>query len=501
MKQLKKELEIGEIHVRDLWQFELKSEFIPLTQLEENQFAQEFFIFIPNALQVNRNTYKKGQFYQDLTNMIRYKTPEFTLKQILNPNNNLSPISRTLKLIQNETTDDNRDKLEDELKLLGNIVRSSLRDRIGDLIEEIKNNNPDLSEHILRYCEEVKELRRKLREIDEEIAENWRGVIREHFHYIDEFISISISYTFTALLEELRKHFSPSPPEIDEAISQIILQEKKHRIEHLKEPKELKGETEEEEHFFYRAGLLNKFVLDALLLTTQRTGVRQKFQHVIGAVAAGIAMLIFLLLFVWGGEVFVINSMPFIFITVLFYILKDRIKEGLKALSYQWVLKWLYDYKTDIRSPDDLYSLGNIKESFSFINEKMLPKEIINIRNREFHAVLEEFKRPERVIYYKKEVLLNHTQTEDIRRRNFNMITRFNIGEFLKKADDPLHPYIELDPNTEKLINKKLPKVYHINIIMRNYFLDTNQDTIVETKKFRLILDKNGIKRVEHLTG
>ena len=86
------EFETGEIHFRDKWQFELKSEFSPIPGQKQSEYTQEFFIFVPTALQINPQTYTKNDFFRDQTNLIRLQTPIFTFDELLSPFSLRSPL-------------------------------------------------------------------------------------------------------------------------------------------------------------------------------------------------------------------------------------------------------------------------------------------------------------------------------------------------------------------------------------------------------------------------
>ncbi len=88
-------------------------------------------------LQINPDTYSKEQFYLDKTNLIRYKTPEFSFQQLIDPDQQKSPLYRikaTLKEARPFLKEDESLTIEKELKLLGNMVRSSLRTEVNTLI-------------------------------------------------------------------------------------------------------------------------------------------------------------------------------------------------------------------------------------------------------------------------------------------------------------------------------------------------------------------------------
>ena len=68
------------IEIHDRYQFEIKYTY-PLNQeLPETDYLVETFIFIPNNLGVNADSYTKHDFYSDLQKYIRFKTPVFPIR-------------------------------------------------------------------------------------------------------------------------------------------------------------------------------------------------------------------------------------------------------------------------------------------------------------------------------------------------------------------------------------------------------------------------------------
>lgn len=506
MDKFLRELESGEIHLRDCWQFELKTEYIPHPSNLKNAYTQEFYIFTPNSLQINKETYSKQQFYNDQSNFIRYKTPVFSLSELINPTNQRSPIYRILAEEGSINDEHSVVTIEDELKLLGNIARSSFRKEIFTLAKILKKGSgltlEEVSERTNNFLSDIKMLKNRLLTVKTLVIEKSNNIpLKRHVLYVEEFISNSIIYYLTGFLQLLRKENKPEFLAIDEAVADAILIEKSEQKGGYPDPGAFEKHSSRNEFIFYRASLLNKYILDALLLHINRSTPENAIKNIIGSLAAGVAMLIYFVLFIWQGQVFVLNSEPFILATVVLYILKDRLKESLKTVSYEKAFKWLSDYTTVIQSPNMKKSLGTLKESFSFVDIRNLPEEIVTIRNKEFHYILEDFPRPESVIHYKKKVVMKHpSQNSSSRRFSLNMIFRFNILHFISKADNPYQTFWNLDPETKEFVPLRLPKVYHVNIIVKNSFLKNDGEYEVQLKKFRLILDKNGIKRVERVS-
>lgn len=507
MDETLEDLKPGRIHFRDHWQFELKSEFFPLSYVRNNVQSQELYFFIPNSLQINDQTYSKEQFYQDQTNMIRLKTPTFTLEELIEPKNIESPlvvIKDAISKVNGKMDVITLNEIEDELKLLANIFHSALRNRIADLIEEMHTGGYDrllFEKHVEEMCDHVEAFRTRFGLMKEQVLAVELGQhMKIHIDYVDEYISININDFLALFLNKLRAVDDAVEARLDVRICTILENEKEYREERFAQKDIEEASGKYKEFILYRKALLNKFVIDPLLLKVNRSSVAQRFKGIIGGIPAAVAMFIYLMLFLWQGNVFLMNSEPFILLTVVIYVLKDRLKEELRLLSHRQAAKWFADYSTEILSPYNGGVLGKVYESFFFVDESKIPKNIREVRSREFHAVLEEVKRPEQVIYYKRTV--NFTQKPEKLEKRFyglSLIFRFDIHHFLSKAEDPVQDILDFDSLSKDLVHLKLPRVYHLNLILRSTINLPDGKLKEDLLKYRLIIDKKGIKRVENL--
>lgn len=504
MESFLNDLYYEDIHFRDNLQFEVETDFAPIPNIKQNVATQEFYFFVPAALQINTHTYSKEQFYKDRTNLIRYKTPEFSLFDLVDKNNSQSPLNR-LEALKNVTqTVQNILTIQDELKLLGNIVRSSLRTGIralmGNLDPPIKPHARDrLQGAVQAFCQDIAQFRAAFWQIEDECMKHWALAPCQSFMYVDEFISSSIDFYLTGFLEHLRTSKLENIHVIDRELCEAIAKEKKHRQKYYQVSGEAaKDDQSAKERVIYHKGLLNKYVLDALLLGLERTSWADKYGNIVAGLAAGIAMLIYVLLVFLNVPNLGFNSLPFLLFTVVIYVLKDRIKDGLKILFQRHAVRWFSDYTTQIRSPSGEKVLGKLKEFFSFVSLESVPDDILHIRQTQFHSDLAEFRRPETVFYYKKEMELGSDESlVRARRHKLHNIFLFNIHPLLEKASNPQESYLTLNLDTMEIEAGQLPKVYHLNIVMKNSFLQPDLQKKVEIKKFSLIIDKNGIKRIE----
>ncbi len=456
-------------------------------------------------MRINSQTYSKDEFYQAQTSLIRFKTPEISFLDLLKPTNSFSPLIKLQELAVSLSTAVDSTAVEGELKLFANIFRSSLRRQVYPIMLRLENANSD--ETYMTCKKEIEELFAQMDAVllkyEEVKAQfltypHWQNS-QYIFEYVEDILSIFINTAAARLLKKVRSKHHPSLQDVDKQITVILLEEKRNREEHLKEPSQLSKDVMHNEAILFQSGMLNKFMLDALLLKTDRQVIVEKYQGWIGSFAAGVAMIIYLSLFIWQGSLFVINSLPFVIFWVFIYVLKDRLKEELKNLSFKHVFRWFPDYTTEILSPSGDESLGKMHDSFGFIKESQVPNDIWTQRNKGFQTYLDMIKLPEQVIYYKKKIDLHANHTAK-RLAALNIIFRFDIHKFMAKASNAYQPYTTIDSETLDLISTQLPKVYHVNIVLKNSYLKPDLSPFVELKKFRVVVDKEGIKRIESIT-
>ncbi len=485
------------LSIRDVWQVEGSLDITPLGAHEGDQkqsgakITQEFFLFIPASLHVTNHTYSKEDFYQDRTNLLRFKTPQITLEELLSHGNSSSPFTRIEELLGIPQNEEIEKSINNELKLLANIVRSQFRDQM----EELLHNGKHVNDAVLKLIESLKQVRLRLSQLEQEIeAREFPARVLEHIHHVEEFISRSVQkIALHSYLQFLDKGMKIS------ALEELAISEKRMRVEEYGEPKDYASLNEEQkEEVLYRDGLLNKFALSALLLSTKRSSFVQKYGQLTASIAAGVAMSIYLGFFFWRGA-FLIDSLWLLLLTTLVYVLKDRVKDTLKNLLQQHAGEWFDDFETEIIGPDG-QKLGFIGEHFHLLDPARLPEEIIRIRNQGPESLLAKVLRPETVLYYKKRIQLHIPKTGVLERRfDFHHLYRLNLSEFLKKASNAFEPSLLINPDDGSITCEELPKVYHINLIIRTTWQRRESSDLL-LERFRLVVNRDGIMRIESIT-
>jgi hypothetical protein len=245
----------------------------------------------------------------------------------------------------------------------------------------------------------------------------------------------------------------------------------------------------ENELFLYRKGILKKIITNILFLNTHTEESLTNVKELIFAMAAGIAMVIFVFVSFWAGQRWSASSIPFALALVLGYIVKDRFKDWFKILFSNKMTRWFADLKTDILDPATDDKIGVCRQAFSFLSKTDIPKQILLTRRQN---TSEEFWIPEDIIKYEKDVTLfpKHILKSHTRRRDVTDIIRFNVHQFLERMDEPFEIRRALDTQTEELVEFKCARVYHVNLMLKL------ED---ELRRIRLVLNQNGIVRIEEV--
>jgi hypothetical protein len=185
---------------------------------------------------------------------------------------------------------------------------------------------------------------------------------------------------------------------------------------------------------------------------------------------------------------------------VVGYMFKDRIKEAGRSIFARYLQNALFDRRIIIRTQDGEHRLGVLREKVSFIKESDLPRPVMNARNRDRITDLDNDGQGERIICYKKEIIL----FADVFKKIFgdgpeisgvNDIMRYDIRAYLRKMDEPVQIKYCLDEDVLKPI--VCHKVYHLNFISRYRSLEPHKEKT--HRRIRLVLDQRGIKRIEQV--
>src|SRR5437870_3240054 len=80
------------LDIHDRKQFELKLEYQPSGDDPDSEYYLDAFIFVPQSLNISQDTWQRDDFYADLHNYVRLKTPNLSFDELLK--SELSPLAQ-----------------------------------------------------------------------------------------------------------------------------------------------------------------------------------------------------------------------------------------------------------------------------------------------------------------------------------------------------------------------------------------------------------------------
>jgi hypothetical protein len=495
------------IEQHDLFDFEIKMEYDLYKSSPVNNFALSIYFFTPQSLQINAQTYTKERFYADMNAHIRFKTPKISLEGILNEKNQLSPLTRIIKNlddVKNGKCDEEIcDSITTEIRVLGSVLKVTLRDQIHYFIEQLDNESiakEDLMNEIEEYLTEIENLQSNMRGLEQQFFLAQIPVqVREAFNYADQYTTLQIIDNLVSMLKVFQK--IPSANYLCDHIIKVIENEQKkpHKMKNLLQIQE--GGINES--FIYHEGIFKKYLQNVLYLNKRIRDVESKALQGFYAIASAIAMSFYLIATFYIsinpneplGEIFFFGLL-----TVFFYVIREQLKSIIQAVSSKFVRNAFPDKRYDLIDQHD-QSIGKVKESMTFLNWKAIPQEILKIRQSSNFDLIEQEGKPESVFKFMKDITLLSDPIAALHDRfgDVNDIIRFNVRNFITYADDPDRTVSIWDMKNQTIKDVHCEKSYHLNLIIKLEAKDNVNRNFVSYRKVRVILDQRGIKRVQEM--
>jgi hypothetical protein len=199
----------------DRYQVELKLDY-QLDRGKETHYRISTYIFVPRSLGITEKSYPKDEIYRDIKNYIRIKTPEMSLRDLID--NDISPLRVIQHIIQQPSwylQDRLSDQLIQGLRLFGAMFKSSLREHLNLLDKRIKVASPNAKIYSL-----VGNLIDELIDQSEKISTCYRVLYGElnlpyvrkevflAYSLVDEYISLLIEEGATELFRIVSEHYA-----------------------------------------------------------------------------------------------------------------------------------------------------------------------------------------------------------------------------------------------------------------------------------------------------
>ncbi len=475
------------------YSFELKFRYLLNRKVRKrrNYFNIKFYLFFPYSFNINPFSYPKEHFYEDQKLYLRFNTPVFTPHELTSEEN--SPFIRCRE------RPIHIDDYMYETKLCGSVYKSVARDAYYKIRKRIYQESPDeWGGDVQTLVSEIAEVARHFHE-SARLSEDLSEEVHYHTLVIDEYISLTLEKYFIWLFD-LFYTYEPSDKsaeDIKQLLQHTISDEMDYRRQSGYSSVSGSDETPDSyEEYAYRAKILKRYASDVLFFNVRRKSQGKRVEHILYAVAAGIAMFFATAIAFLGQTTFGNLSTSLFILLVVSYMLKDRLKDIFRDLFSKSIGSFFYDRGVKVYDPRLKRKMAHVKERVSFIDTAKLPPEVRKARSR---GSFEEFlstTASENVLLYEKSIRLNAKTLRNLHSRikgiaDINIISLRRLLRYLtvQRRDVP----IVAEGKIKKLIPVK--RIYHLNMVVCYQGDDTSF-----VDRVRLIVDGKGIKRIEEVS-
>ncbi len=480
------------------FQVEVKHHY-PLDLGRNNQFALDLYLLSPYSLDIQENTYPRGEILADTHIYTRYSIYNTTLEEILYRENIRSPLIRLESILKgnSEVTEDQKQRVLYEFRVLANTFLDVMDEREKYFKSLIFQKDPSINikERVIYFYGLMEEFLTRFRTLTKTKDDSrYDKTIENAYSLADEIISLSIE----RILSPLLNYFNDAEGATGKKrIRKLLQSESEYRRDMDYAYIDMNNVTEKDkERLAFREGILKKWAHSVNYMDKKSSSLNANTGHLLAAIAAAVAMTFAVLATLYANRFFVSYSLPWIAIAILSYSLKDRIKEGLRAIFKKLIPVMISD-KTD-NLYDNLinHPVGRARLTVEHLRKKELPEYLLDAF-REKEDALRSILPPENVIHIRRKVTIRGKRLRPlhVRLSSITEVFRMNLFRFTRNMDDPEKTLWFLNQNDPVPVESS--RVYRL------------QFAIAVTKEkeeplwffYNVIMRQDGILRVEPMKG
>jgi hypothetical protein len=490
----------------DKYQIEIKLDY-SLDEGKKTTYQVSTYIFIPPSLGINKNTYSKEDFYRDIQNYIRLKTPTLILREFIeypaSPLNTIQYITNQPAWVHDASQ---TERLVNNFKLLSAMLKSSTREHFSLIYKRIEEATPNSKIHLIilnlveEFLSETEKITAKYRSLYPCFnLPNIPERVFTAYALTDESLSLLIEESSVEMFQIVERYLKKRDKSL---FLQKLAEREQAETKHRKSMgyTSILVEGDDNEDYLFRVSALKKYASSVLFLSTAMRREGTAMEHLLYSIAAGISMIFATVIAFYFQYIYGVFTFPLFIALVVGYMFKDRIKEIGRGMLSTYLRNILNDRRTVLKTQDGKHKLGILKEKVCFISEEDVPRLVLKARNRDNITDLANEGQGEHIIRYSKEIVLFTNAFKQVfidapQITGINDILRYDIRAYLRKMDEPVQLKSYLDG--EQLKTMSCHKIYRLNIVSRYRSILPEKHKI--HKRLRLIINRSGIKRIEHI--
>lgn len=475
------------VKIHDKFSIIIDVTYDKLFDKKKSKYTTITYLFFPDSLNINQRNYPATKFYNDIRLFLRYDTPDYTLDDINIGEDSLfkNLINNTKKFIENSSEKDLL-VFKDQVKMFASTFCSLVREETRSVI---KSKDYD-SQNIIDFIEKISFILSDFRKLVEKTKKSTiKGEAIKVIFYADEHMSNVVEFQLMKLYNYLKnKKYSTS--DLNKIVSLINKEQKYKKREQYDSAKD---KSVDPDRLLFKQSQLKKYIERVFYLDQEVRKDGAVFEQTLLALAAGLAMVFSTGVAFYYQSLYGNFTMPFFIALVVSYMFKDRIKGWISMLFLSRSKFFFNDYKIKIINTISK-KIGVFKENFVFVPIQKLGPKVKKHRLTDMVVKMSESSLNEQVIQYKKKIVIYPKNFgDDLPDKNINGltdVTRLNLHRFIQYMDDPKKDYILVKKG--EVYHKIANKIYHINIIQKFY-----TEEGIEFRRYRVIMNRNGIKKIE----
>lgn len=487
--------------------YELELKLVHQLDAPSNKRTFDAWLYFPSSLGVDEPTFQKDAYYDQLTGYIRFRTPRMSVEQLFADGVRSSPFS-WLADHEERLTSGSANAVDTtaairELRLGAAMFRAAVRDHVRFVGEELGPTCPpavverhvELSRRFLADSRDALDRFRVLRLHC--MTPRTPALLRAGLDTIDDFMSVQAMEGWFGL----REVFFVRAPAIVAALDAAIAAETGYRASAglLASPSD---DALANERFVARVNQLKKWVLAVLHLQVRNSRRTGRIQDMLFGVAAAVAMtfaVVLQLVAVWtvgtptspqaGGT----TLFAFVGLAVGGYILKDRLKDWLKAWFAAGMPNWLYDRRQELKVEASGAPVGFVEETVRMMRPSELSPLLGLLRERDEDPLFAEQRATEDVLHYRRTLNVDgkRVRVTASEMTAIDEILRLNVGRWLRRMDDPERALLRVNEGAVESV--RAAKTYRVLLVVST--------EAGQYARYSIVLRRDGIARIEPLSG
>jgi len=510
-----------QVEIHDHEQLEVRVDYGIGSDVIGQRYQVDAYFFVPRNVGVNRGNYPREDFYADVTALMRLDAVALPLERLASTDDPASPLFQLAQALVSYRTSPRpppSQSLVVPVKLyaylFGEAVKAESK-RLRQMCRRLeagdeagrKNALDELGAALGRIKQGLWAYR-NLRGAFWPFEQLCHHSFVEAMRTADEFMSLFLEERLAMLVEAIAAmpHLYDGSGFVARArqlVTAVAAGEDAYRAK-FGYLRFAHGAPHGGEFFTYGTSYLKKAVHQALYLDFRSVKNQDLFfRNAVAAVAAALGAI-------WAFATQLpatLANLPATTQALLFfaavgaYVTKDRIK----ALANEFLTSRLrkHDHAFWLQGTSlSAVGLGmlriRLREAMRYLTSSEVPESVLRQRLsrrtlRRAEAFLEE------VIHYRKELDLTAEDEaldppEGYRLRD---ILRINLRHFLVRLDEPIDRVAYYDTDKHAFAWAELPKVYHLNLVLELKRVDKTKLVQERIEHLRVVLNKNGIVRVE----